>query len=139
MTISHLIAAALQTTYIVYLVDLQRRNCVCALNWKRDFIMVWSSILLVVQLLFMCGVKLPRWLGGVAGLIGFTNAIIVVQYVQKLDKTSCDCSDSWVRTVMYWLAIAGIILYSFMMAFFLFVVVIAVQSASQIPKRVSRN
>ena len=81
--VPHLIGAALQTTYIVYLVDLQRRNCACALNWKRDFILVWSGVLLVLQLLFLSGMKFPKWLGGVAGLIGFINAIIVVQYVRK--------------------------------------------------------
>lgn len=87
---------------IYYLYRLEQTGCECAFDWKRNFVMAFMVLALLVMF-FPFG-KNPTS-AGIVFMVVFTltalaNAAIMFQYVHKLKKEKCECSKSSILTVM---------------------------------------
>ena len=97
--------------YIKYINDLEKKNCKCSEDVKRDMIKNFSYLILVSWLFFLLAViitppstmfkfvsskvySLLQFLG-----VGSYGALLFL-YSKKLIDEACDCSESWVREAM---------------------------------------
>lgn len=107
---------------LYYLKHLETIGCKCAMNYKRTYIMyfhIFSLVFGAANLLLGNGVSeyiakssfaIP-FIFVVASLI-ITNIVFTLQYVEKLKKDNCDCSESVFRTMMYILSIISAVTWS---------------------------
>lgn len=110
---------------LYYLVNLQKTNCTCALNKKRQWIIGFVCFSIVVNMYsfitrktFLDNVAL--WL--VYGLVVLVNLVVMFQYVYYLKKDRCVCSEGDARSVITMIAIfqavfLGIALYMFVILY----------------------
>jgi hypothetical protein len=122
---------------IYYLKRLETINCNCALNFKRNYILGFTSLSLLLSisnLLFreykhFINFKLLIYIPWVIAII--TNVIFTIQYVNELKKIKCECSESVAREIMYILAILRAIV---MILALLIMVIIFIQSPDMFSK-----
>jgi len=115
--ISPAIGITLSSLIIYYLNNLKTIGCACALNYKRDYIMGFSGILIAMNLaavvvggshkLAAVYMKYPVLYGFLVALtIGaIVNIVFTLQYVEEMKRINCDCSESVYRDMMFILAI----------------------------------
>ena len=120
MAISNLIGSAIGITLssliIYYLNNLKTIGCECALNFKRDYIMYYSMVSILFNIVsFAVGVptiliyyirypilySIPAVLFAAA----VVNMVFIFQYVEEMKKINCECSESVYRDMMFVLAI----------------------------------
>lgn len=122
---------------IYYLKRLETIKCNCALNFKRNYILGFTSLSLLLSisnLLFrdykhFVNFKLFIYVPWVIASI--MNVIYTIQYVSELKQIKCECSESVYREIMFILAILNAITMSLA---FLIVVFIFVQSPDMFSK-----
>ena len=108
--LSKLTMIAINVLILVYVLNLEKDNCECSSNWKRDFIKYFTSILIGVNVL---GLLVPnlrkkrnRLLKLVFGLLGLANlvniGVLVAYYIEVHEKlkNGCECSRNWKRHLM---------------------------------------
>lgn len=112
-TIGAVIGGAIALAFIVlqllilkYLFDLEKIGCACAMDWRRSYAMFYLVVSVVLSLVFMfvnrrdfMGLRL------IMGAMGILYVISVLQYVYRLKKEKCECSQSAYREIMYIVAI----------------------------------
>ncbi len=97
--------------YIKYVNDLEKNNCECSKDTKRDMIKNFSYIILISWLLFILAVLITptgKMIKLVSGNLFTILQILIVAgygavlflYSKKLIDESCKCSESWVRDAM---------------------------------------
>ncbi len=96
---------------IYYLKRLDTIKCNCALNFKRNYILGFTSLSILLSMsnfLFknykiffnlMLIIYIP-WV-----IASITNVIFTIQYVTELKKNKCECSESVYREIMFIFAI----------------------------------
>jgi hypothetical protein len=103
----------LQLLVLNYLFQLETIGCACAMDWRRSFIMFY--LVLGVLNIFISAVvdesHIP-YLQTIMVVVGVLNIIFTVQYVQKLKREKCECSQSVYRDVMVYVSIFNAIIYS---------------------------
>jgi hypothetical protein len=106
-----------------YVTRLERIGCPCAMDWRRTYIQVFTGVSVVVS-----GIYLMALLSSHVGAMRVTHAltapfmalgaflmvVFVLQYVHRLKKEKCLCSQSFAREVMYIFAIINAIVYALM-------------------------
>jgi hypothetical protein len=114
--IVHIALIVLQLLILRYVTNLERTGCACATdNWRRDYIIVYlavSILLATVHFIMMASssgtddvrkvIILPPLLMFV---LGWLYVIFTLQYVDKLRKDKCECSESVYRIIMETIAI----------------------------------
>jgi hypothetical protein len=110
-SISLIIGCLFSILIIYYLKNLETIGCKCALNFKHDFIFIFSCIALSIGFLnilfsgfrmfkiFMLIIFIPYMIAAIM------NLVFTIQYVDEMKKINCDCSESVFREMMYILAI----------------------------------
>lgn len=100
-----------------YVLNLERTNCDCSSDWRRDFIKYYSLVALVISTsLFVTGlsgsnVRLPAFFTAVFSLFGLFNAFVLFFYTRNLmGKDNCDCSSGRVRTALHYLSAFRVVL-----------------------------
>ena len=114
----------IQGLIVNYLVQLEKIGCECAMDWRKKFIVFFLvfSIVYTASTFFIDPASLPL-LQTIVVVCGLTNVILTLQYVDKLKKLKCECSESVYRDVMTFIAIFNAILYSLiltLLVYFLF-------------------
>lgn len=115
MFISRLVGFILGSIFsiliIYYLKNLETIGCKCALNFKHDYIFIFTCGVFLIGLLnllfrdfrmfkiFMFIIAIPYIIAAIV------NLVFTIQYVDEMTKINCDCSESVFRTMMYILAI----------------------------------
>ena len=96
---------------IYYLKRLETIHCNCALNYKHNYILYFTSINLLFALtnfafgkvffvqMLLTFVSIPLVIAAIV------NIIFTIQYVNELKRDNCACSESIYREIMYILAI----------------------------------
>ncbi len=112
--LSALVGLALFVYVIVFLAQLERLGCACARDWRRIYILTYASTMAlysVIELVILITAKdinvaIARlaplqyviaplyWIGGILFVV-FT-----LQYVHRLKKEKCECSDKVGRAVL---------------------------------------
>lgn len=115
-TISPAIGITLSSLIIYYLNNLKTIGCECALNFKRDYIMYYSIVNIVFNVVSFA-VGIPNILNyynrypilysvpAVLFAAAIVNMVFIFQYVEEMKKINCECSDSVYRDMMFVLAI----------------------------------
>lgn len=108
----------IQLLIINYLYQLEKIGCKCAMDWRRSFILFFL-VLAIVNLLvtsFLTHEQIP-WVQTLITVLGIINVVVTLQYVQKLKTQKCECSQSFYREIMIYVAIFDAIVYSAALVF----------------------
>jgi hypothetical protein len=106
------IGIAANVIILLYVLELEKENCTCSENWKRDYIKYWSIIVIISAVI---GLFIPSLLDPkkimknslyklyfsislLAGL--FYTISLIVYYVQLNNKKNCICSNDWKKHFM---------------------------------------
>lgn len=124
MLLFGIIFIIIQGLIVNYLVQLEKLGCQCAMDWRRQFIIFYLvlSIVYTLTTFFIDPASLPL-LQTIIVVLGIVNVIYTLQYVNKLKKIKCECSESVYRDVMTFIAIFNAILYALLLTllvYFLF-------------------
>jgi hypothetical protein len=124
-------------TYILtYVMKLERTGCECAKDWRRDFIVAYSIIVIafaaydLAVIVFhkdpLSHVGLINMVRGpILLILGIIFVVATIQYVNRLKREKCACSEDTARLVLFIVAIidaavfavAGLLLLSAAIAF----------------------
>ena len=122
---------------IYYLKRLDTIKCNCALNFKRNYILGFTSLSLILSISnflfrdYKNFVKFKLFIYVPWVIASIMNIIYTIQYVTELKKIKCECSESVYREIMFILAILNAIAMSMAL---LIIVFIFVQSPDMFSK-----
>ena len=99
---------------LYYVVDMEKRQCNCSDSWLRDYIKIFSSLMIVFMILNLVVPnlqniskkaalknKLLALLFVVWNLFSMGYLIVLLTYYYKLNQDpNCDCSVNWKRYVL---------------------------------------
>jgi hypothetical protein len=126
---------ALYVIFLVYLFKLEKIGCKCALNWRRNYMIIFLIFALTSNFLsmFIPAIKLNILLILASSVLSLMFVIISIQYVQKVKADKCDCSEHLTREIMYcysWIMLVLFIL-SFTLSFYILYRLYSLQRKSQ--------
>ena len=101
-------AATFHGLLLKYITDIEKdETCVCAKNWKRDFIkyylvasLIFLGLSVVRMVLGLGNNKFTLTVSTVMQLLGLINLFVMFFYSQELKNKSCECSANWKRKLM---------------------------------------
>lgn len=90
-----------------YVYMLERNNCKCSVDWRRDFIFYFSlfyifsivSFLLLPDLFYQ-NMQLLVIIKVILGILLIVNIYCLYTYANKLEKTECKCAQNFGRHFM---------------------------------------
>ena len=111
------IAIIISMVILEYVLRLEREECECSKDWRRDYIKIFA-IATIVFILLMCfrnfllprGLKVPREVGALLYLVAtmymigaFVNVYAMFSYSQKLVcEKNCKCANTWTSDFIYY-------------------------------------
>lgn len=112
MFIFSILFVAIQVLLINYLLRLEQIGCQCAMDWRRYYIIFYMVVVLlhVVFTTFAERSSLPL-LQTLVAILGIINVIVTLQYIARLQREKCECSESVYRDVILLVAIFNAIVY----------------------------
>lgn len=89
----------------LYILEIEKEDCECSRNWKRDFAKYFSVVVMIFCLLV---ILFKDQLKSVAfalvlrlySLVAFAYAVIVLVYFTQLVVNKCECSKDWKRALL---------------------------------------
>lgn len=101
-----LLAIAINAYILNYLYYLEKNGCKCALNWRRNFIMffIGLSLLLAILSLFNVDILTSSIILSVFAALSIANVVIILQFVYMLKKEKCQCSENLAREILQFIA-----------------------------------
>lgn len=118
-----LIAIFFNWLMISWIDKLDKNNCECSKDWKKPilqywayFVIVFSVIMFVLNIIFFFYYGLPISTIGIISLFSFINMIASLSYIYNLKKIDCKCSEDMRREIIYvwnWLKFALVLLIIF--------------------------
>lgn len=139
VSIASIVASVVYATYIHhYVVRLERIGCGCAMDFRRSYIQWYTLALVVIGVVNI----VLRLAGGDAGL-AFISVVLspivllativyiifVLQYVNRLRREKCHCSETMARAILYIITIIYTILACLLSLIALYMVLTEVGSA----------
>jgi hypothetical protein len=118
-----LISVTINFIFLNYVDKLEKMNCKCADSWKKTFIQIYSTIVIVFQVTMLLGSystiskimiqnrKKILFLLSVYQIGGIVYIYTLYSYSKNLKKISCQCADKWERTLMYNYSLIALIAY----------------------------
>ena len=101
-----LMTLAIQGIFLNFVLKLERKQCECSRDIRRDIIKHYSVVLIALSLLMVFVPKnaplLVNYVLPLAGLLNLVYIGVVVSYVHNLVNKKCECSGTWGRDVMYY-------------------------------------
>jgi hypothetical protein len=96
-----LVVIGIQTLIIHYLMRLEAIGCKCAMDWRRNYIMFYwiISVIYMLSAFFIDRNTIPI-IQTIVSVLGLLNVIFTLQYVHRLKKEKCECSESIYREVL---------------------------------------
>ena len=134
-----LIFVVIQLFIINYLLKLEKIGCECAMDWRRNFLIMFFIIsVLYIILLPVVSMEVLPYIQAVYSVLGILNVVFVIQYVYRLKKEKCACSEALMREVMLVMAIIDAVIYSFALSLVIFVIFTVGKLASKVNTRANR-
>lgn len=99
----------IQAIFLNFVLKMERNNCECSEDRRRDIIKYYSGFMVLSSLMILLMKKNCNW---VCSLITMMNGIytaIVVSYILKLRKDNCECAKTWGSDVMYYYALLALV------------------------------
>ena len=101
-----LMTLVIQGIFLNFVLKLERKQCECSRDIRRDIIKHYSVVLIALSLLMVFVPKraplLVNYVLPLAGLLNLVYIGLVVSYVHNLVNKKCECSGTWGRDVMYY-------------------------------------
>ena len=106
----NLVIIVLQAFVINYLYHLDNNNCQCAMDFRRIYIIVFLTIVLLESLIMIIPpiykriikyIRVFNIIRTVMFVAFVINIVFVYQYIKRLKDKKCECSESGYRTVLY--------------------------------------
>ena len=99
---------------LYYVVDMENRQCNCSASWLRDYIKIFSSLIITFMVLSLVIPSFPDMLKGAArknklaallliiwNILALVYLGVLLTYYYKLNQDpNCDCSVNWKRYVL---------------------------------------
>lgn len=127
INIGSLIVLALYLWIFIFLVNLKSVKCVCALNWKHDYIVGFIGFVLLFNLYLLLVDKTKRQFTSTHIIMAFLivaaailNIVLMIQYTLEIQKKKCECADKFSLSVMQFLAFFQIFTIAFVVILALF-------------------
>ena len=108
-----------------YINDLEDDVCVCSNHWYRDFVKLFTSLLIILVIPYIFSQKkflrfinnnISIFILSIIKFIGIIYYIVLVKYFVMLKNTECKCSENWKRKLFLY----PIIVFSLMMIVLIF-------------------
>lgn len=122
-----LVILSLYLWVFIFLVNLKSVNCVCALNWKHDYIVGFIGFTLLFNLYLLLVDKTKKQFVATHIIIAFLvvvaailNIILMIQYTLEIQRRKCECADKFSLSIMQFLAFFQIFTISFVVILALF-------------------
>lgn len=109
--VSCFVTLVLTLIILLYVLELEKKDCKCAINGHQQFIKYFSPVVIVVTLLtIMVGrngmknifktnkVALPIFV--IYALVNIVYVVNLIVYFFKLRKRECDCARDWKEWVL---------------------------------------
>ena len=119
--VPRLVVIVIHVLILAYVMKLEKENCECSSDWKREFIKYFTMILiglnviaLLVPQLKNCRNKFLTVLIGLLALVNLFNiAVLLIYYIElnKKQNTGCGCSVNWKRHIMLFPVLSLALLY----------------------------
>lgn len=107
----HKLAAIITIILFVYLlmflVKLERTGCECAKDWRRDYIIFYCVYVIVIaisQFFMQWSNRMQLAVAPLTFAFGIFFVVFTLQYVHRLKREKCSCSDEVGRVVLYLVA-----------------------------------
>jgi hypothetical protein len=107
--VSFLISLSFSVWFLVYLTNLEKKDCKCALTWHRQALIAFICITLLCVLLNTFLPTLNPIVGVISGITSLLYMIISLVYIYYLKNSKCDCSKDPARTtieVFSWISVS---------------------------------
>lgn len=110
--------------FLTYLFKLEKIGCKCALNWKRNYMIVFMIFVISTNLLSVVipTIKLNVVLISLSAVLSLMFLIVTIQYVQQLKDDKCECSAHLTREIMYYYSWIMLVLFIISTTMALFIV-----------------
>lgn len=112
----------IQILIVKYLFDLEKIGCDCAMDWRRSYIIFFLIISIVNAFasLFI-GVHNVPVIQTIFFVIAVLNVIFTLQYVARLKKEKCECSESVYREVMFIVSIVNAVVFTALITYAVYI------------------
>lgn len=94
-----IVTIALWMYVLSYVNDLEQTMCVCSDTWQRHYIKFYLLVVIIYIITNML-VDIPQWVVRVGAFIGILFVVILFQFLRKLKKTKCECSEGPKRELL---------------------------------------
>lgn len=117
------VAVLIDLWIVYYLINLERIKCVCALEWRRHFIIGYILVSIVYLVGSTLGAGFARNPIVVTGYLSLSlfNIYVVLSYVGRLERENCKCSDTLARLVLKVVAVVRILVFAMVLVYAVFV------------------
>jgi len=102
--LGNIVSIIVFSIFLLYINDLEKKNCVCSEDWERESIKYYSIVQIRINtlLLFLLG-NMKQYLKSIIvimGLLYWPFLIITLVWIGDLKDEKCECSDGWKRSFM---------------------------------------
>jgi hypothetical protein len=93
-----LIALFIMVLYIIILVYLSSftfKNCKCAMNWKRDYILIFVALIIMINLITLLLQKnkhISYIFMAILLIAALINAVLMIKYAYEISENKCKCA-----------------------------------------------
>ena len=116
--ISALFSIGISAIYLTYILHLEKSKCICSLNSRQRFIKIYIIVNMVIVILnvlrrsfFPQFNYLERPINIILGILFIVYFVILGQWLWKLHKSKCICSDDWRKTIIQVIYIIPLIIF----------------------------
>lgn len=121
-TISLGLSTCILVIYYTYIQHLEKSECICSLDWRQRFIKKYILIMLIISISSIILIifvktnnnivtKYKTQIGLIYTILYIVYYVILGQWLWKLHKSKCICSDDWRKTMIQVIYIISLILY----------------------------
>lgn len=121
--ISQVITIILFVYILTYLVQLERTGCECAQDWRRNYIVFYAIFIIILAVYDLSVLVLHKdplshiamlgmFRAPVVLVLGVVFVVAAIQYVNRLKREKCACSDTYARLILLIVAIIDAAVFS---------------------------
>lgn len=132
------IAVVINLLILHYLLKLEKIGCECAMDWRRNYIMFFTVLsILYAMIAPVIGESVGPFVQTIFIVLAILNMVYVIQYVYRLKKIKCECSESVIREVMFVVAIINAVVYTFLLTTLIFLLYTVARVAKKLDGKAS--
>ena len=137
--IGNIVSIIVFSIFLLYINDLEKKNCVCSEDWKREGIKYYSIVQIGINtlLLFLLA-NMKQYLKSIIlimGLLYWPFLIITLIWIGDLKEEKCECSDGWERSFMEIYSYVVIVLHAIIIILKMILIFMIFKMLNKLPNR----